>query len=314
MRSRAGMIPLVVSEIIRETPSIVSVRLESPDGSVLPPWQPGAHIDVQLITRHERQYSLCGDPADLTGYRIAVLREPRSRGGSHYIHGFLRVGSRVWARPPRNLFTLSAASSYLLLAAGIGITPILSMARHLRAEGADWRMTYLARRPEDIAFPAELGSLGDRASTHLSSEVGRLDLSALLADVAPGTAVYACGPQSFIDALTELSTVLPEGASIHVERFEPKPRENRPNEVFTVVCARSDITVEVPAERSMLETLQGAGVPVDGSCLRGVCGSCAVNVLDGTPEHRDSLTGDEESMTIFPCVSRSISPALVVDI
>lgn len=307
------MTALVVREIVTETPSIVSIRLEAPDGSVLPPWQPGAHIDVQLLTRHERQYSLCGDPADVSSYRIAVRREPASRGGSHYIHGFLRVGSRVWVRPPRNLFALTAAPAYLLLAAGIGITPILSMARHLAAEDADWTMTYLARRREDVAFAAELEALGERATTHLSSEIGRLDLAALLAGTAPGTAVYACGPQEFIEALLSLDDVLPDGASIHVERFEPAKREYRPNEVFSVVCTRSDVTVEVPAQRSMLEALQGAGVPVEGSCLRGICGSCAVNVLDGEPEHRDSLNSDEHSMTMYPCVSRAISPTLVID-
>jgi ferredoxin-NADP reductase len=307
------MTELVVREIVTETPSIRSIRLESPDGAALPPWQPGAHIDLQLLTRHERQYSLCGDPSDLTGYRIAVRREPRSRGGSHYIHGFLRVGSRVWVRPPRNLFALADAPSYLLLAAGIGITPILSMARHLAAQSADWQMTYATRQRDDIAFAGELGALGERVTTHVSSESGRLDLPALLAEVSPGTAVYACGPQAFIDHLTELAGLLPEGSSIHVERFEPRQREYRPNAAFTVVCTRSGATVEVPAKRSMLETLQGAGVPVEGSCLRGICGSCALNVLEGEPEHRDSLNADDRSMTIYPCVSRSLSPTLTVD-
>ncbi|MGM1017867.1 MAG: PDR/VanB family oxidoreductase [Actinomycetota bacterium] len=307
------MTPLVVREIITETPSIVSVRLESPDGAPLPPWEPGAHIDVQLITRHERQYSLCGDPADTSSYRIAVRREDASRGGSHYIHNFLRAGSRVWARPPRNLFALADAPAYLLLAAGIGVTPILSMARHLAARDAEWRMTYLTRHREDIAFADEFAALGDRATMHVSSEDGRLNLAELIAGIEPGTAVYACGPQGFIDALAATSTVLPDGSSIHVERFEPKPREHLPNTTFDVVCTRSDVTVQVPASRSMLEALQGAGVPVDGSCLRGVCGSCALNVLDGTPEHRDSLTADDESMTIYPCVSRAVSPTLTVD-
>lgn len=307
------MTALVVREIITETPSIVSIRLEAPDGATLPPWQPGSHIDVQLVTRHERQYSLCGDPADVTSYRIAVRREQFSRGGSHYIHGFLRVGSRVWVRPPRNLFTLAPAPSYLLLAAGIGITPILSMARHLAATDADWQMTYLVRQRDDIAFADEFAALGERATTHVSGEAGRLDVAALLAQVEPGTAVYACGPQGFIDALAEASAVLPEGSSIHVERFEPKPREHRPNTAFSVVCTRSDVTVEVPAARSMLEALQGSGVPVEGSCLRGVCGSCALTVLEGESEHRDSLNSSDDSMTIYPCVSRSISPRLVVD-
>lgn len=305
--------PLLVSEIVRETPSIVSVRLEAPDGSPLPPWVPGSHVDVQLITRHERQYSLCGDPADVTGYRIAVLREPSSRGSSHYIHSFLRVGSRVWVRPPRNLFALADAPSYLLVAAGIGITPILAMARHLAAEGADWRMVYLVRRSEDIAFAADLDALGDRIITHVSAEDGRLDLARLVSDSAPGTAIHACGPRGFIDALTALDDGLPRGGSIHVERFEPQPREHGPNQEFTVVCSRSRITVTVPERRSMLDALRDSGVDVRGSCLRGVCGSCAMSVLDGRPEHRDSLTVDEDSSTIYPCVSRSIGPELTVD-
>ena len=313
MRSRDGMTPLVVREITNETPSIVGIRLENPDASPLPVWAPGAHIDVQLITRHERQYSLCGESADRHAYRIAVRREPLSRGGSHYIHSFLRVGSTVWVRPPRNLFALGDASSYLLLAAGIGITPILSMARHLAATGADWRLVYLARTREDVAFAQELEALGARVSTHISNERGRLDVAQLLRGVAAGTDVYACGPQGFIDALVELDTLLPEASRLHVERFEPKPREFRPSEAFSVICARSDVTVTVPADRSMLATLQGAGVAVRGSCLRGVCGSCALRVLDGAPEHRDSLNTDDASTTIYPCVSRALSPALVVD-
>lgn len=313
MRSREGMMPLVVSEIVRETPSIVSVRLEAPDGTPLPPWAPGSHVDVQLITRHERQYSLCGDPADVAGYRIAVLREPSSRGSSHYIHSFLRVGSRVWVRPPRNLFALADAPSYLLVAAGIGITPILAMARHLVAEGADWRMVYLVRHPEDVAFAEDLDALGDRITVHVSGADGRLDLARLVSGTAPGTAIYACGPQTFIDALGALDSELPRGGSIHIERFQPVPREHRPNEEFTVVCSRSDVTVTVPAQRSMLDAMRDSGVGVRGSCLRGVCGSCAVSVLDGKPEHRDSLTVDEDSSTMYPCVSRSLSPQLVVD-
>lgn len=307
------MIPLVVSEIVRQTPSILSVRLEHPDGEPLPAWEAGAHIDVQLITRHERQYSLCGDPADVTGYRIAVLREPLSRGGSHYVHTFLKVGSRVWVRPPRNLFPLGEARHHLLLAAGIGITPILAMARHLEALGDDWRMILLARTADDVAFSDELAALGDRVDVHLSSERGRLDLGAVLGSLAAGTDVYACGPQGFVNALTELEATLPGGCRLHLERFEPKQREFGPNEPFEVVCARSGVTLEVPAERSMLGILQGAGIPAEGSCRRGICGSCALTVLEGEPEHRDSLTTDESSMTIYPCVSRSRSRTLVID-
>ena len=307
------MIPLVVREIVSQTPSVVSVRLEDPEGKPLPAWEPGAHIDVQLITRHERQYSLCGDPTDPTGYRIAVLREDLSRGASHYIHRFLRVGSRVWTRPPRNLFTLGEADSYLLLAAGIGITPILSMARHLSATGAQWRMIYAVRQRDGVAFADELATFGDHVQVWVSSEAGRLDLASTLGGLAAGTDVYACGPSRFTDGLDEVRHLLPDSSHLHTERFEPKPREYRPNEAFTVVLARSNTSVEVPADRSMLHTLQGVGADVQGSCLRGVCGSCALQVLDGVPEHRDSLTTDEGSMTMYPCVSRSLTPQLVVD-
>lgn len=307
------MTTLVVREIVPETPSIVSIRLEHPDGRELPPWEPGAHLDLQLLTRHERQYSLCGDPGDRRGYRIAVLREELSRGASAYIHRFLAVGSRVYVRPPRNLFPLEPAAAYLLIAAGIGITPILSMARRLAATDADWRMLYLARGTAHVAFADELAAFGDRVRVHLSAEDGRLDLATEVAGLCPGTDVYACGSAAVTEALLAARDRLPDGCGLHLERFEPAVREHLPNTAFTVVAARSGREVEVPAERPMLEALQGAGVDLAGSCLRGVCGSCAVTVLDGDPEHRDSLTIDDASGTMYPCVSRSRTPRLVID-
>jgi ferredoxin-NADP reductase len=312
MRDRSGMLPLVVSAITRETPSIVSVTLEDPSGGPLPPWEPGAHLDVQLVTRHERQYSLCGDPADAHSYRIAVLNEPLSRGGSHYIHTHLRVGSRLFVRPPRNLFELGDASSYLLLAAGIGITPILAMARHLAATGAEFSMIYAVRNRADAAFADDLATLGDRVVVHASAEQGRLDLAALLGGLEPGTDVYSCGPSAFTDALQEAP--LAEGCRLHLERFEPKPREFGPPQPFEVEVAGSGRVLQVPSDRTMLSILRGAGYDTGGSCLRGVCGSCALQVLDGTPEHRDSLTTDDASTTMYPCVSRALGPRLVVDL
>jgi len=313
MRNRAGMMPLIVQEIVQETPTIVSLQLADPEGRRLPPWDPGAHIDVQLITRHERQYSLCGDPADEFRYRIAVLREEHSRGASNYIHRFLKVGRKVFIRPPRNLFPLSDAKRHLLLAAGIGITPILSMARRLSTTDADWRLVYAVRNRSDIAFAEELAAFGDHVRIHVSSASGRLDLASLLAGSAPDTDVSACGPTGFTDALANLADTLPPGCRLHLERFEPRPRTFRPNEGFAVVCTRSERTIEVPASQTMLNALQAAGVGVGGSCRRGVCGSCAVQVLDGEPEHRDSLTTDDASRTMYPCVSRSLSPTLVIN-
>lgn len=315
MRTREGLMPLVVREITRQTPDIVSIRMQNADGSPLPAWQPGAHVDLQLITRHERQYSLCGDPADVASYRVAVRREELSRGGSHYIHAFLREGATVWVRPPRNLFELGEARAYLLLAAGIGVTPILAMARHLASVDVEWRMIVAARTRDGVAFADEIGALGERATVHVSAEEGRLDLSTLLGTIAPGTDVYACGPAAFTDALHALAPTLPEGSGIHLERFVPRAREFSPNEAFTATAARSGVTVDVPPTRSLLESLQGAGVAVSGSCLRGVCGSCAVPVLAGAVEHRDSLTTDDDARVIYPCVSRARSgEALVLDV
>jgi len=307
------MLPLVVKRITPQSTDIVSLELADPTGAPLPAWEPGAHIDLQLITRQQRQYSLCGDPADLGSYRIAVLREELSRGASMYIHDFLREGRLVYARPPRNLFPVQPAGEYLLLAAGIGITPILSMAKDLQRRGARWSMNYAVQDDTRLPFRAEIESLGDRVTINSRDRAGRLDLEAFLADVRPGVSVYSCGPARFTDAVEAAMQHWPAG-SLHLERFEPKPIVALPNTDFTVTAARSNIVVEVPAGESMLHALKSKGLPVTGSCLRGICGSCAVTVLDGAVEHRDSLTSDPESRTMYPCVSRALASDLVIDL
>lgn len=315
MPSRKGLRPLVVTRIHEESTDILSLELGHSGGDPLPPWQPGAHIDVQLITRQQRQYSLCGDPDDRSRYRIAVLREELSRGASLYIHGHLREGRTVHVGEPRNLFPLLPAERYLLLAAGIGITPLLPMARELERWGAAWSLHYAVRGAERLPFRSELEEFGDRVTLHSRDHAPRLDLAALLAEPKPqsGPAVYACGPARFTDAVEEAMSSWPPG-SLHLERFEPKAGIVRPNEPFTVVGARSQKTVEVPAELTMLKALEIAGIELAGSCLRGVCGACAVTVVAGHAEHRDSLTTDEASSTVYPCVSRSLTPELTIDV
>ena len=298
--------------MVRESADIVSIELADPSGAPLPPWEPGAHIDVQLVTRQQRQYSLCGEPSDRSTYRIAVLREEFSRGASMYVHSYLRVGRTVHASEPRNLFPILDAERYLLLAAGIGITPILPMARSLEDRGADWSLHYAVRSDEQLPFRSELEALGDRVTINAPDRAGRLDLAGMLSEPRPGVSVYSCGPGRFTDAIEEAMAGWPRG-SLHLERFEPKTGVTRPNEPFTVRFARSGLTVEVPAEISMLKAMEIAGVPVAGSCLRGGCGSCAVTVRSGEPDHRDSLTTDESSTTMYPCVSRSITPELEID-
>ena len=307
------MLPLVVKRITRESTDIVSLELADPAGAPLPAWEPGAHIDLQLITRQQRQYSLCGDPNDLGTYRVAVLREELSRGASMYIHTFLREGRTVWARPPRNLFPLLPAGEYLLLAAGIGITPILSMANDLKRRGAAWSMNYAVQDDAHLPFRSEIEALGDAVTINSRDRAGRLDLRAFLAEVRPGVSVYSCGPARFTDAVEEAMQHWPAG-SLHLERFEPKPIVALPNADFAVTAARSNVVVEVPAGESMLHAMKGKDLPVTGSCLRGICGSCAVTVLEGAVEHRDSLTSDPESRIMYPCVSRALGSDLVIDL
>ncbi|MCJ1675385.1 MULTISPECIES: PDR/VanB family oxidoreductase [unclassified Rathayibacter] len=337
MSDRAGRIPLVVTAIVPQAEGVVAVELADPAGGDLPDWEPGAHLDVQLITRQERQYSLCGDPADRRRYRIAVLREEHSRGVSMYIHDFLRVGATVHVRPPRSLFPLASADEHLLLAAGIGITAILPLAQRLERDGSPWTLHYAVRSAAHVPFRSELDALGDRVTVHSPAPDspasnsadpnfaapnfaapdsvrlrGRLDLPALLARPRPGV-VQACGPARFLDAIAAAMAAWPAG-SLHLERFEPKPVAARPNAPFTVHCARSDVSVEVGAGQSMLHALTSRDLPVTGSCLRGVCGSCAVPVLAGPVDHRDSLTTSPDSPVMYPCVSRAAASALTIDL
>lgn len=307
------MLPLVVERITSESSDIVSIELVDPSGALLPAWAPGAHIDVQLITRHQRQYSLCGDPADLRSYRIAVLREEFSRGASMYIHDYLSVGRTIYVAPPRNLFPVLPSAEYLLLAAGIGITPILPMAKALAKSGSEWSMHVAVQDDAHLPFRDELTALGDRVTINSRDRAGRLDLTALLAAPRPGLTVYTCGPARFTDAVTEAMLHWPAN-SLHLERFEPKVGVFRPNAEFTLKTARSGLEIPVPPYLTTLQALNAAGVPVTGSCVRGVCGSCAIRVVGGKAEHRDSLTTDEDSTVMYPCVSRSLTDELVVDL
>nr|WP_301952331.1 iron-sulfur cluster-binding domain-containing protein [Rathayibacter sp. VKM Ac-2857] len=245
-----------------------------------------------------------------------------------YIHDFLRVGATVHVRPPRSLFPLASADEHLLLAAGIGITAILPLAQRLERDGSPWTLHYAVRSAAHVPFRRELATLGDRITVHSPASNsadpdfaapdslrlrGRLDLPALLARPRPGVAVQACGPARFLDAIAAAIAAWPAG-SLHLERFEPKPVAARPNAPFTVHCARSAVSVEVGAGQSMLHALTSRDLPVTGSCLRGVCGSCAVPVLAGPVDHRDSLTTSPDSPVMYPCVSRAAASTLTIDL
>lgn len=277
---------------------VVALTLRAPS---LPDWTPGAHVDLEMRPGLTRQYSLCGSPSDRSSWRVAVLREPDGRGGSAYVHDSLAVGDRVRVSVPRNTFPLVAAPSYLFVAGGIGITPLLPM---MAAVGdADWRLLYGGRTPESMAFLPELAEYGDRVHTLAG---GLLDLS----EVDNGAEVYCCGPEGLLAAVEARC----DPARLHVERFAPRPVAG---ESFEVELARSGLVVPVPSDRSILSALLDAGVEVLSSCQEGTCGTCETDVLAGTPEHHDSLLTEEERAageTMMICVSRSAGGKLVLDL
>ncbi|MGX1565903.1 PDR/VanB family oxidoreductase [Streptomyces sp. NPDC055506] len=302
---------------------VVSLTLRRPDGGVLPAWTPGAHIDVVLGSGDGedgdliRQYSLCGDPADRGAWQIAVLRDPGGRGGSAYVHDHLREGTAVRVRGPRNNFPLRPAARHLFIAGGVGITPILPMVEAAAATGSDWRLLYGGRTRTSMAFLDRLAPHGDRVLVRPQDEYGLLDIAAHLGAPEEGTLVHACGPEPLLLAVQELCAAWPPG-TLGLERFTPaRTATTGPAGAFELELARSGLILTVAPDRSVLETVEQAGVAVDFSCREGTCGTCETDVLDGEPDHRDSLLTEDERAagdTMLICVSRSCGPRLVLDL
>lgn len=292
---------------------VLALTLRHPLGEPLPAWEPGAHIDVVLAPELERQYSLCGDPADRSAWRIAVLREPDGRGGSAHVHEQVGQGDKVRVRGPRNHFRLEPSPRYRFVAGGIGITPILPMLAAAEAAGAEWTLLYGGRTRRSMAFTEELGRYGDRVTIAPQDETGLLDLASVLDDVPDGTLVYCCGPGALLDAVEERCP----SEVLHVERFQPKEQPVGADGEFEVELAQSGLTLTVAPGVSVLDTVRAAGVEVLYSCTEGTCGTCETDVLDGTPEHRDSvLTREEQESgeTMMICVSRCRGKRLVLDL
>ena len=292
---------------------VLALTLRHPLGEHLPAWEPGAHVDVLLEPGLERQYSLCGDPADRSAWRVAVLRESAGRGGSAHVHEQLGEGANVRVRGPRNNFALEPAPRYRFVAGGIGITPILPMLAAAEAAGAEWTLLYGGRTRGSMAFGAELGRYGDRVTFAPEDETGLLDLASVLDDVPEGTLVYCCGPGPLLDAV---EARCPSGV-LRVERFRPKEQETGGTTAFEVELARSGRTLTVAPDVSVLDAVREAGVEVLYSCTEGTCGTCETDVLDGEPDHRDSvLTEDERAAgeTMLICVSRCRGKRLVLDL
>ncbi len=308
---------LRVERMTRLADDVVEVRLVDPTGAPLPGWAPGAHVALDLPTGIGRQYSLCGEPDD-GWWTIAVHRSPTSRGGSAFVHDGLRIGALLPVTGPRNDFPIEPGPRHLLIAGGIGITPISTMARALAATDAEWSLLYCGRTRAALAYLPELTALaGDRLRVHVDDEAGApADLRAVLAEHA-GAVVHCCGPEGMLSAVEALA---PDPALVHVERFRapeapaPTPGSDLP---FDVVCAGSGARVRVAEGETVLAALGRCGVAVPTSCGEGICGTCETKVLSGEPDHRDFVLSDAERAaggSMFVCVSRSRSAELVLDL
>ena len=318
---RQPTIDLLVHRMTREAEDILSVELVHPEGKPLPAWTAGAHIDV-CTGGQVRQYSLCGDPADPGHYRIAVHRAAPSRGGSAFVHTALRPGDLVTVAGPRNHFELDDAESYVFVAGGIGIVPLLAHAREARARGRRWQLWYGGRSRAALAFAQELADLaadGGHVVLATKDENQRLDLGTVLDQAPPGALIYSCGPERL---LTELEARCKERDMADRHRTEwfagqgakTPDQDERP---FEVVCRTSGLTVQVGPKDTIVDVLEDAGVYVEASCRDGVCGTCETPFVDGVPDHRDQVLTDAERTdgnTMIICVSRSLSPRLVLDL
>lgn len=317
-RERGHEFTAAVAAIRAVAEGVVEIELRRPDGGSLPSWTAGAHVELVLPNGITRQYSLCGDRSERDAWRIAVLRAAHSRGGSAYVHTTLRPGDVLTVRGPRNHFPLAGAGRYMFLASGIGITPMLPMIREARDKGIPWELHYVGRTRAAMAYVDRFAARED-CRIHVTSEHGRPDLTALLAQPREGTLVYACGSPGFLEAVKAATTHWPRG-SLVVEHFSPKPGADRPGEgaleAFEVELVRSGLTVPVLPGQSIIDACGLAGVTIPGSCFEGTCGSCETPLVSGVADHRDSvLTADERERgeLIMPCVSRAKTPRLVLD-
>ncbi|MGO4634820.1 2Fe-2S iron-sulfur cluster-binding protein [Streptomyces sp. 2RAF24] len=311
-RGRGSTVTLraLVAERREPAAGVVQLRLE---GTGLPAWQPGAHIDLVLPSGTVRQYSLCGDPAERDVYTIAtrlIEAEQGGRGGSREVHEQLHVGTEIEIRGPRNRFPLAPAPSYVFVAGGIGITPILPMVRAAEAAGADWRLLYCGRHRATMPYVYEVEKLGRGRTTVVTEhESGLPDLS-FLGGLPAETAVYCCGPEGLMDAV---GAALPEGRVPTLERFSAARTEG--GAPFEVELRRSGRTLTVAADQSVLSAVREAVPGVLYSCQQGFCGTCRQGVLEGEVDHRDELLTDaERADSMLICVSRCAGERLVLDL
>lgn len=309
-RDRAHVLRVVDRQVVAHDENVVALTLSAPDGSPLPSWYPGAHLDIHLPSGRVRQYSLCGDPDTRERYRIAVRRIPAGGGGSIEVHDALAVGATVTTSGPRNAFPLtvpgygSPAQRFRFIAGGIGITPILPMLGLAERRGVDWSMVYVGRSRDSLPFVEEVARFGNHIEFRTDDVHGVPTAADLLGDCPDGTTVYACGPAPMLTAIR--ARLAGRGnVELHFERFAAPPVTD--GEEFIVSIASTGATVHVGAEETLLSALQRADVPAPYSCQQGFCGTCRTRVLAGAVDHRDTLLTEPERQdgTMLVCISRA---------
>ena len=321
--SLASTLSVRVARKSYETADICTFELVSADGKPLPPFSAGSHVDVSLPDGLTRQYSLCNDPKESHRYLIGVLRDPASRGGSQAMHDSVQEGQVLQISMPKNHFPLAHdAKRSLLLAGGIGVTPILCMAERLAIMGADFDMHYCTRSRERTAFYGRIASSGyvNKVQFHFDDGVPeqKLDIAKILATPQSGVHLYVCGPKGFMDAV--LGTARQQGwpeSQLHYEFFSAEVVKLETDASFEVKLASSGRLITVLKDQTVVQALWDAGVDVQTSCEQGVCGTCLTRVLEGVPDHKDMyLTPEEQAANdqFLPCCSRARTPVLVLDL
>jgi len=304
---------------------IVLFRLISLKGEPLPDCSPGSHIDVYLPGDYVRQYSICNTETASSGYEIAVLKDSNGRGGSLAMHELVHEGQSILISAPRNLFELEPSAKHtVLIAGGIGITPLLSMAEVLFRRGQSFELHYCSRSPQNAAFQSELlkADYGNRVKLYFDSDGDGSKLSAgKLLESCPSleeTHLYICGPAGFMDWVrSDASSAGLAPENIHVEHFAPPTASDREDQEFQILLQRSDRTITVPADRTALEALNAAGLDIPISCGQGICGTCLVMVVNGEIDHRDHYFSEQEKRSqdrFLPCCSRAKSSYLTIDL
>jgi len=297
--------------------TVLALEVAALNNTALPAWSPGAHVDMLLPNGLVRQYSLCGRRDDAHRWRFGVLREENGRGGSAYIHDHLKERDVITLRGPRNNFELARASSYVFVAGGVGITPLLPMINTVAETGVPWTLFYGGRSRAAMAFIDEVARFGSQVVLWPQDQCGLLDLDRIVAGRPKDSHLYCCGPEPLIAAIEGRFRAGGHLGSLHVERFKTARDPCAENRALTVVLRRSNKTVQVGANESVLAAVERAGTRPLFSCREGTCGTCETAVIAGQPDHRDAVLTEAErrsGKTMMICVSRSWDPVLELDL